>query len=110
MIQQNLFESELEAKFNKYHRDNPHVYRLLLRFTLEALRAGKNNWGMKGVYERARWYADIETKGDSFKLNNNYTAFYSRLLMSENPETLTGFFTIREQTSGGKAYEEDFSH
>lgn len=37
----------------------------------------------------------LQTSGDKYKLNNNYTRHYSRLLMSREPE-LEGFFEVRE--------------
>jgi len=33
----------------------------------------------------------------TFKLNNNYTACYARLLMERNPEDLAGFFELRDR-------------
>jgi hypothetical protein len=33
----------------------------------------------------------------TFRLNNNMTAYYARLLMERNPEDLAGFFETRER-------------
>jgi hypothetical protein len=84
-------------KFFHFHRQNPHVYQGLEKFALMAKQAGKKKWGIKGIYERLRWETEIETGGDGFKLNNNYTSRYARLLMEKNEE-LEGFFEIRERS------------
>ena len=37
----------------------------------------------------------VQTTGDDFKINNDFTAHYARLLMREHP-ALEGFFETRE--------------
>ena len=86
----------LREKFDRYHTDNPHVYDLLVRMARQAQQAGHKRYGMKSLFEVMRWKMTVETSGDSFKLNNNYTAFYARKVMAEYPE-LDGFFALREQ-------------
>ena len=49
---------------------------------------------MKQIFEVIRWEYDLKTTGD-FKLNNNYTAWYARLVMERNP-SLDGFFQLRK--------------
>lgn len=86
---------DLQAAFERFHRDNPHVYETLKVLALRAARKGQRV-GMKAVYEMARWYYTVETDGEPYKLNNSFTAFYSRLLMEQEPE-LAGFFETRQQ-------------
>jgi hypothetical protein len=50
---------------------------------------------MKAVWERLRWETVIRTSGFDFKLNNNYTSRYSRLIMNTEAD-LAGFFPIRK--------------
>lgn len=88
-------DDTLEAKFVRFHAANPHVYELLKEIALRAVRRGRRV-GMKAVYELARWYYSVETDGEPYKLNNNFTAFYSRILMENEPE-LRGFFETRQQ-------------
>lgn len=88
------FEPASQSRFDEYHAANPQVYALLRRFALEAKRSGRERLGIKALFERVRWYTDVEAKADSFKVNNNYTAFYARLLMEQEPE-LKDFFETR---------------
>lgn len=89
------FDVATESAFQRYHAENPQIYRLLLRFALEAKQAGRIRLGIKMLYERVRWHTTVETHGDEFKLNNNYHAYYARLLMQQEP-TLRGFFETRK--------------
>ena len=85
-------------RFWAYHMANPHVYEKLLEYALLAKRSGRRRWGINGIVERVRWFADFETRdpnwGSNFKINNNYAPHYARLLMEQEPE-LAGFFQLR---------------
>ena len=81
--------------FLDFHESNPQVYELVDRFTRQVISAGRERFGMKAVFERIRWYFAVETTGETFKLNNNYTAFYSRLWMHRNP-AMPQVFALRK--------------
>ena len=90
-------EWRLKQQFDRFHRENPHVYvqlRVLAYRWRERHPRAKCGIGM--LYEVARWTLAFETQGEPLKLNNNYHAFYARLLM-EQEEALDGIFEIREQ-------------
>jgi sugar/nucleoside kinase (ribokinase family) len=89
------FEQASQRRFTDYHAENPQVYEALRRFALEARRAGRPRLSINMLFERVRWQTTVEGKGDSFKLNNSHRAFYSRLLMEQEPE-LRGFFETRK--------------
>ena len=81
-IQPTLFDDKIQVAFLKFHRDNPHVYRMLVKFARQVKDSGRRKYGIKSLFERLRWHLDFETKSDTdFKLNNNYTSRYARLLM-----------------------------
>lgn len=86
----------IEARFNRFHMENPHVFQLFVKYALEAKRRGYDRFGAKAIIERMRWHLNIETTGDYFLLNNDFTAHYSRKAMDEIPE-LKGFFHLREK-------------
>lgn len=88
----------IQENFERFHRENPHVYKLFEDYSYQALRRGYKKFSAKAVFERLRWYIKMETVGEDFKLNNNYTAHYARKLMRENPE-FAGFFDLRERKS-----------
>jgi len=89
----------IAEKFEEYHRDNPHVFRLFKQYSEQALDRGYTKFSAKAVFERLRWHYQMETVGDDFKLNNNYTAYYARLLMQSDIR-FQNFFELRER--GGR--------
>ncbi len=89
-------QSKLEASFWEFHRANPEVYSVIVRLAKEWRNNGGRRIGMKALFERARWEISMWTNGDEFKLNNNHTAFYARMLMENEPE-LSGLFALRKQ-------------
>lgn len=83
-----------QTEFATYHRENPQVYAKLRQYAFEAKAAGRQHFGINMIHERVRWYTNVESVGDKWKLNNNYRPYYARLLMAQEPE-LAGFFEIR---------------
>lgn len=79
----------------KFHKENPHVWELFVRFTNHAIEAGYTNYSAYAVFERIRWHTEVETKGDPFKVNNNHRPYYARYFHHCFPEH-DGFFRTRE--------------
>lgn len=91
--------TSIAERFEEYHRDNPHVFRLFKKYSETAMERGYTRFSAKAVFERLRWHYQMETEGDDFKLNNNYTAYYARMLMREDAR-FADFFELRER--GGR--------
>lgn len=88
-------EDPAVRKFREFHAANPHVYARLKYMALRLRRRGRKKYSIRTLYHVLRWEHDISTIGSrDFKLNNNYTPFYARLLMRLEPE-LEGFFETR---------------
>lgn len=87
----------MERRFAQYHHDNPHVYVLFKKYALQVAQRGHPRFSAKAVFERLRWHLLFETKGDVFKLNNNYTAYYARMLMQKEPR-FKDFFRVRDNS------------
>ncbi len=83
-----------ETEARAFHLSNPRVYELFERFALEAVRAGRSHFSAKMIWERMRWYSRVETTDPTFKLNNNYHAYYARFFLERHPE-LDGLFETR---------------
>ena len=90
------FVSPLERAFQEFHEKNPGVYSEIRDAALDLKRAGRDVYGIKSLIEVVRWHRNITTRGDEFKINNNYAPYYARLIMSREPE-LEGFFNLRAQ-------------
>lgn len=88
-------DDETLDRFVTYHRDNPEIWRLFLKYAAEAKRAGRERFSAKAVMERIRWECEIGgANGGKFKVNNNFTSFYVRAICGACPE-FKGFFETR---------------
>lgn len=85
------------AAFEQFILDNPHVWKLFVRFAMEVIDTGRDHYSADAICHRIRWHVDIETRDrEGFKINNNYTAFLARRFEGVFPEHM-GFFRTREQ-------------
>lgn len=84
-----------DATFRAFHEANPHVLVVLREKALGAKALGMRTFGIKALVEAVRWDSRLRTNGKPWKLNNNHTAAYARLLMETTPE-LRGFFRLRD--------------
>lgn len=93
-----LFGDTVAQQFFKFHHEHPNVYKQLVNLAYQWKDAGHQQLGIATLFEKLRWEWHVGTIRDSsgFKLNNNYRAFYARLIMDENPE-LRGMFNLRAQ-------------
>lgn len=83
-----------------FNKANPEVWGMFSRFTFERIRMGFKNYSANAIFERIRWETDQadDEGGSTFKMNNNYRAFYARAWMLKYPE-YDGFFRLRKQIS-----------
>lgn len=86
--------STSDAKFWKFHHENPQVYRKLVELASEARGAGRKRIGINMLFEVVRWNHLVHTRSDDFALNNNYAPRYARIIEERNPE-LKGIFEMR---------------
>lgn len=92
------FDGTMQQRFEDFHRGHPDVYRELVKRAREAARSG-HRCGIRMIWERMRWHFYIEMSGDDeYKLNNNYTSRYARLIEDQEPD-LRDFFEKRELRS-----------
>jgi len=89
-----LGPSRDEQRFMEFHAANPHVFEELRRICRFVRSRGVERWGIAACFERLRWLSQFEVRGDDpYRLNNNFRAWYSRLLNSE--PGLEGLFEVR---------------
>lgn len=78
-------ELTIAERFDAFHDANPHVADALESLAGQWL-ARHKRVGMKALVERLRWESGIQTDGEIWRLNNNYTSLYARLLLDRHPE------------------------
>lgn len=84
---------EIVTAFIDYHKQNPEVYEQFKRFAFEVRAAGRSYFGSKAIMERVRYESMVRGNGD-FKVNNNFSSCYARLLAFDHP-TFNDFFEFR---------------
>jgi len=90
-----LTKVTLDAQFEEFHKNNPDVYRELVRLARMMKARGHKRIGIKMLWEVLRWERAMKTTDQTeWKLNNNYTSRYARLIMENEPD-LKGFFVTR---------------
>lgn len=87
--------------FLDYHHRNPHIFACFRDLAVRLYNHGVRHYGSKAIWEAMRYEFAIKAHGEALHLNNNYTAFYSRLLMAQD-QRFVDFFSIREQRPKGK--------
>lgn len=89
------FGLTIAERFEAFHRDNPQVYGVLVRLAREWIQqTGRRHLGIGALTERARWDIAIATRTPDYKINNNFRAFYARLIELQEPD-LRGVFKFR---------------
>ena len=84
-----------DIDFEIFDESNPEFWDQFRRFSFEAIRSGRKRFSARAVFQRMRWETEIDS-GGTFKVNNNWCAFYSRKFMREYPE-YKGFFETRNR-------------
>ena len=95
--------TRLDDAFLEYHEQNPGVYQAFKEVAFKIKSTGRKHFGAKCIMEYIRFQTMISGQ-DEFKINNNYTSRYVRLLEEKYPQ-FDGFFSKRSIDSGSKVEE-----
>ncbi len=88
----------IQERFEQFHIDNPHIFNLIVEYTIKARNRGFMHYSINTVFEAIRWHMDVVTYDENspqFKLNNNYRSRYVRLLEEHYPQ-FEGFYFTRQ--------------
>ena len=83
-------------QFNEFDEEHPEFWDQFKFFTFAAIDSGRDRFSARVVWERMRWETEIDG-GGTFKVNNNWCAFYSRKFMHMYPR-YGGFFQTRNRS------------
>lgn len=86
----------IAERFADFHARNPQVYAHLVSLARELVALGHERIGIKMLWERLRWSYAERTTGDDYRLNNDFTALYARLIMAQETD-LSGIFELRDR-------------
>jgi len=95
----------INQKAAEFDRNNPKIWQLFVKEAADRVAKGFKHYSVNAVFERIRWHNDVPTKDghSSFKLSNNYRAYYARKFNEAFPTVGNGeFFRTREQAETSK--------
>ena len=85
----------IDERFWAFHEANPDVFAHLCTFAQGAVEAGFERYSIKALVERVRYHVEVEVRStDGFRINNDFSSRYARLLMDEGVVP-AGFFETR---------------
>jgi|TARA_R110002072_G_scaffold127164_1_gene264408 hypothetical protein len=87
-------ESALGRDWVTWHNRNPQFFTLFERFTNEAISRGHNNLSGWLIANRVRWETNIVTRGNEYKIKNDFIALFARLFMVRHQQYI-GFFRTK---------------
>ncbi len=73
--------NSIDDAFAKFHKENPHIYRLIEKAVFAA---GKKT-SVKTICGNLRWDPSVATNGVPFKINDAFISRYARLFCDLNP-------------------------
>lgn len=97
VAQASLFLPTIQERFEAFHRLHPEVYVEFKRIAGDLSARGCQHYGAKAIMEVIRFHRAMNGRDDieEFKINNNFSSRYARMLMDEDGRFAT-FFEIRE--------------
>ena len=79
-------KATLQQRFEEFHRMNPHVLTAIITVAQEMKNRGFNRLSIKMIFEHLRYVYAMRTQGDKYKLNNNFHAYYARVVSTLHPK------------------------
>ncbi len=111
---QELYDRQLSfaVNFLRFNKNNPKVFHKIVELA-DRQRQIRNHYSIEIIMNVVRYHTDLDGKGDPFKVNNNYKAFYARMYMEYRK--CPGFFETRSPSladdydyESGISYYEDW--
>lgn len=89
-----------KEQFEAFHAANPQVFKNLEMLAEKLIARGRKKIGIGLLMEVLRWdyYMASSDPNSDYELNNNYRAYYARLLIEKHPEW-SHAFELRKQRS-----------
>ena len=89
---------KIEVAFRKFHAAHREVYVLFQKYARELTAAGRTRFSADAILHRIRFYHAVnpDKEFEGFKINDNFSSRYARLLAEDFPEEFGDFFEFRK--------------
>jgi len=94
-------DARLVVRFADYHALNADVYGDFVARAHQARKTGRRRYSQWTIIQSIRWDRDMRTRGDVFKVNNDFIALYVRMAIADEPR-FDGFFELRAMKPYGR--------
>jgi len=81
------------ANFKRFHENNPRVFHQVVRYA-DQQRQIRKHYSIEIIINVIRFWTDLDSVGEPFKINNNYKPYYARMYMQYRE--CKGFFELRD--------------
>ena len=92
----NMYGKWTKENFNEFHKNNPEIYNLFVKFTNMATQR-KQYYSAKAIFHRIRWETMMSSDWkiqDDFKIDDGWISHYARKFMDDFPQHV-GFFRTK---------------
>lgn len=95
--------------FNRFHKDNPHIFTAFEEQALRAINKGRTKISAKLIINWIRWHEFLESTDVNFRVNDAYQSYYARLFVEKHPEhkDIFGFRKLRNEGAAPYMKEEN---
>jgi hypothetical protein len=87
-------ETSIQQRFEQFHQAHPSVFELFTAFATQKLLEGHTRYSADAILHRVRWEMEGQWQESGFKINNDFSSRYARLL-SRTDERFADFFEFR---------------
>jgi hypothetical protein len=99
-MQNNMNGKWTKENFEEFHKNNPEIYTLFIKFTNMVIERKRKYYSAKAIFHRIRWESMISSDthqllGD-YKIDDGWISHYARKFMDDFPQH-QGFFQTRDR-------------
>lgn len=88
----------------KFDRSHPDVWTLFVKYAFELINAGNAHGAARMIFHHIRWFHKVDRAGkQDFKINNNFSPYFSRKFAAMFPKHRDFFFTRETQQERAEA-------
>jgi hypothetical protein len=89
------YDRDTIKAFKEYHEKHPDIFEEFRKYSIEMRNTGRAHYGSQSILEKIRWHVDMMYPDQHFKVNNNFSGMYARLMIQCYPE-FKEFFRTRK--------------
>jgi len=81
--------------FNKFNKENPHIYKEFERQAFLAINKGRTKISSKLIINWIRWNQFLKSTDKRFKINDAFQSYYARYFVEKHPQ-YSSYFEFRK--------------